>query len=335
MKIENKKMVVTGGAGFLGSHLVEKLIDLNNDIIVLDNFSTGKIEFINHLQHKKKLSVCKTDLLNISVKELAQLLKSTDVVWHLAANPEVKVGETNTRIHIDQNLFVTYNLLEAMRTAQTNTIIFTSTSTVYGDAITLPTPEEYGPLLPISTYGASKLACEALITAYCHTFNMRTIIFRFGNVIGPRLTHGVIFDFINKLHNNPAELEILGNGEQLKSYCYITDCIDAMLFACRHSKGRINIFNISSEDACKVSEIADIVVKKLNLKSVKYRYTGGVEGGRGWKGDVKRMLLSIAKLKKMGWKPKYSSKEAVAHTVEALLKDRRKREKISGKGAVG
>jgi len=227
----------------------------------------------------------------------------------------VRIGAENPEEIYRNNILATYRLLEAMRKAGIERIIFTSTSTVYGEASIIPTPEDYPPH-PISLYGASKLACEALIESYCHTFDMQAWIYRFANVIGRRSTHGVIYDFIMKLNRNPEELEILGNGEQNKSYIYITDCIEAML-AGLGSDERVNIFNIGSEDQVKVRRIAEIVSEELGL-SPRFRFTGG---DRGWKGDVPVMLLSIEKLKKLGWRPRYSSEEAVRMAVRDLIED--------------
>jgi UDP-glucose 4-epimerase len=234
----------------------------------------------------------------------------------LAANPEVRVGETNPKVHFDNNVLASFNLLEAMRKNNVSKIVFTSTSAVYGDARIMPTPENY-PCEPISTYGASKLAAESLIMSYCNTFGIKSVIFRLANVIGSRSNHGVIYDFIKKLKNNNERLEILGDGRQCKSYLYITDCIDAMLFGEKKAKNNIENFNLGSEDKITVKKISDLVVNGLNLKNVKYKFTGGING-RCWKGDVKFMLLSIDRIKRLGWKPKYNSEKAVEKTVEYL-----------------
>ncbi|MDD2756663.1 MAG: NAD-dependent epimerase/dehydratase family protein, partial [Methanothrix sp.] len=209
--------------------------------------------------------------------------------------------------------------LEAMRKSDVGRIAFTSTSTVYGEAAKVPTPEDYGPLLPISLYGASKLACEALISSYCHTFDMQSWIYRFANIVGERGTHGVLVDFIRKLRENPRELEILGSGKQKKSYLEVRDCVRAMLHCIEHSDEQVNVFNVGTEDSVDVTQIADIVAGQMGLSDVLYRYTGGVDG-RGWKGDVKVMQLSIEKIKKLGWTPQGGSAQAVETAVKALLK---------------
>jgi len=307
------KALVTGGAGFIGSHLIDALLSKGYEVSCIDNFSSGKREFIEH--NLERIELYEGDLLR--QQDISKAIDGCDVVFHLAANPDVRIGAINTRTHVDNGILATYNLLEEMRKKSINKIIFTSSSTVYGEASIIPTPENYGPLIPISLYGAAKLAAEALISSYCHTFDMEAIIYRFANVVGPRSTHGVIYDFIKKLRKNPQELEILGDGKQRKSYLYVDDCIDAMLFGMEKAKEKVEIFNIGSEDWVEVKEIADIVSEEMGLKP-EYRFTGGIDG-RGWKGDVKFMRLDISKLKNMGWKPKYSSREAIRLTAKWLI----------------
>ena len=313
--IRDRSILVTGGAGFIGSHLVDMLVD-SNRVTVLDNFSSGKREFLEDHLNRPNFALLEGDLLNPAAIEAA--LDEIDLVFHLAANPDVKVGAEETRTHLDQNVVATYNLLEAMRRRGVYEIAFASTSTVYGEARIVPTPEDYGPLLPISLYGASKLACEALICAFCGTFDMRSWIFRFANIVGERGTHGVIVDFINKLKGDSAELEILGSGRQRKSYLLVDDCVEAMVYAIARAGGRVNVFNVGSNDSVDVTEIADVVVEKMNLSGVKYRYTGGIEG-RGWRGDVKTMLLSTKAMEALGWRPSHTSREAIEAAAEALL----------------
>jgi len=309
------RVLVTGGAGFIGSHLIDALLEEGFDVICLDNFSSGRKELIE--PNLDKIELIEGDLLNR--EDIKKALKGCEIVFHLAANPDVRVGAINTKIHFDNNIVATYNLLEEMKDAGVKEIVFTSSSTVYGDAEKIPTPENYGPLIPISLYGASKLAAEALICSYCHTFDMEATIYRFANVVGPRSTHGVIYDFIKKLRKNPDELEILGDGKQRKSYLYIDDCIDAMLFGMQKKEKQVEIFNIGSEDWIEVKEIADIISQEMGLNP-KYKFTGGIDG-RGWKGDVKFMRLDISKLKALGWKPKYGSKEAVRMTAKWLINE--------------
>lgn len=310
------KILVTGGAGFIGSHLVDCLTEKENRITVFDNLSSGKIGFIeNHLENPD-FTLIKGDLLDH--KAIERACKDIDLVFHVAANPDVRLGASDTKIHFDQNILATYNLLEAMRKNSVKKVAFTSTSTIYGEAHIMPTPENYGPLLPISLYGASKLACEALITSYSHTFDMQAWIFRFANIVGPRSTHGITVDFIRKLQENPIQLEILGDGKQEKSYLHVSECVDAILFAIEKSKEDVNIFNIGSEDTISATGIGRAIVEEMKLSEVKFIYTGG---SRGWKGDVPRMRLDIEKLKDIGWKPAYTSERSVRETARTLLEE--------------
>jgi len=306
------KILVTGGAGFIGSHVVDRLIDAEHEIVVLDDLSSGNEKFIAPHIGKERFQFLKIDLLH---GDITGFFDGVEEVWHLAANPEVRIGAEDTRIHLEQNILATYNVLEAMRAKEVRRIIFTSTSTVYGDTDKLPTPEDY-PTIPISLYGASKLACEALIASYCHTFSMHAWIYRFANVIGRRSSHGVIYDFINKIRSNPEVLEILGDGNQTKSYIYVDDCIEAM-FAGLKAKGKkeVNIFNIGTNDMISVKRIAEIVCEEMHATH-EFKFTGGK---RGWKGDVITMLLDASKLNKRGWRQRYNSEEAVRKATKDLL----------------
>ncbi|MBX5327649.1 MAG: NAD-dependent epimerase/dehydratase family protein [Candidatus Bathyarchaeia archaeon] len=316
----SKKALITGGAGFIGSHLTERLLKEKYKITIIDNFSSGKQENLRHLLKNPRLEIVKDDL-----KEpirLQKALHGCKIVFHFAANPEVRIGETEPKTHFDENLLATFNLLESIRKEGAGKIIvFASTSTIYGEPEVMPTSEDYGPLIPISTYGASKLGCEALITSFAYTFGLRALIFRLANIVGPNSTHGVIIDFINKIRKNPKTLEILGDGTQTKSYLYITDCIDAVIYATKkflRTKNTVEIYNVGSQDQITVKDIAKIVAKEMRVPNIKLNYTGGIDGGRGWKGDVKIMNLSIEKLRRVGWTPKYNSVEAVKLAAKSL-----------------
>ena len=312
------KVLVTGGAGFIGSHLVDRLCEMDTDVVVFDNLSSGTLENISKWLNASNFKFVRGDLLSPS--EIFEAINECRTVFHLAANPEVRIGSESPDVHYRQNVIATFNLLEAIRkVGSVKTLIFTSSSTVYGDATIIPTPEDYAPLMPISTYGASKLAAEALISAYANTYGFKAVIYRLANIVGSRSQHGVINDFIKKLLENPETLEILGDGAQTKSYMYIEDCINAILAGMHTNNQRVEIFNVGSEDQVTVKEIADIVCAKMGLKNVQYVFTGGVNGGRGWKGDVKVMLLSIERLKKLGWKPKLNSRQAVEKAAEEML----------------
>jgi len=311
------KILITGGAGFIGSHLVDVLLNRGEEVCVIDNLSTGSIKNIEHWLNNPNFTFIKCDLLKpckrVKVKEFG-------LIFHFAANPEVRIGSTDPNIHFQQNVVATYNLLELLRRAESRpTLVFASTSTVYGEASKIPTPEDYAPLKPISTYGASKLACEALITAYAYTYNFRAVIYRLANIVGPRSKHGVIYDFVQKLRRNPEMLEILGDGTQTKSYLHVNDCIDAILLGLERSSEQIEIFNVGSDDQVDVKTIAQIIIEEMGLKDVKLTFTGGVDGGRGWKGDVKNMLLDTTKLKTLGWRPKLNSKQAVREAAKSLI----------------
>lgn len=311
------KYFITGGAGFIGSHLVDQLIKIKkNKIVVYDNLSSGSKDFIAHHLKNKNFKFIKGDLLN--KKLLYKSIKKSDFVFHLAANSDIKKSSLSPEIDFNQGLLATFNVLEAMRKNKIKKIAFASTSAVFGEPIMLPTPENYGPLKPISIYGASKLSCEAFISSYCHVFNWQSWIFRFANVIGPRLTHGAIFDFINKLKINKNKLEVLGNGKQKKSYIYAKDCINGMIYGIKNGNDQFNLFNLGTDDSIEVAEIAKILLNQMNLsKKTKIIFTNK---DRGWNGDVPKMLLDTNVIKKLGWKPLYSSRQAIVETVKTNLK---------------
>jgi UDP-glucose 4-epimerase len=314
-----RSILVIGGAGFIGSHLVDSLMARREYVCVFDNLSTGSMENVRQWLDHPNFTFIKGDLLNQpDLKKLE--VGNYNIIFHLAANPEVSLGSIEPSIQFQQNIVATYNLLEHIRRAEESPILaFTSTSTVYGEPAKIPTPEDYAPLEPISVYGASKLACEALISAYAYTYGFKAVILRLANIVGPRSRHGVIHDFIQKLRKNPHELEILGDGTQTKSYLHISECVEAILLATEKMKKRVEVYNVGSESQINVKTIAEIVIEEIDLKNVKLKLTGGVDGGRGWKGDVKNMLLDISKLKALGWRPKLNSEQAVRKTVREIL----------------
>jgi len=317
---KEKRVLVTGGAGFIGSSLCKKLASSGCYVVIFDNFSSGKYENVEDIL---KDYADKTCLLRGDCKKPSDVKKAVsdvDVVFHFAANPEVRLELNDPENCFEQNVYGTFVLLEALgHVRNVEKVVFASTSTVYGDVDVFPTHESYGPLKPISIYGASKLASEAMISSYAYLHNFAGVLLRLANIIGPKSQHGVIPDFINKLRKNEKELEILGDGTQCKSYLYIDDCVNAILTACEKSNCQVEIFNIGSEDWVNISRIAEIVVEEMSLKNVKFRFTGGVDEGRGWKGDVKKMLLGISRLKALGWKPKYKSEEAVRIATKHIL----------------
>lgn len=311
--------LVTGGAGFIGSHVVDRLISNGVEVKVLDNLSAGSISNLSACKENKKFHFINKDLDDD--KSLSKALQDVKIVFHIAADPEVRTGFKHPEISYRENIRNTFCLLEQIRKSNAETILFTSSSTVYGEPNIMPTPENYGPLYPISPYGASKLACEALISSYCHTYGIKGQIFRLANVIGSRSKHGVLYDFINKLRTNKKKLEVLGNGKQSKSYLHISDCIDCFFFCQAVQKLPTEIFNVGNDDKIDVISLANIVCNSMNLKDVEMVTTGGTKDGRGWIGDVKTMHLDVSKLKKLGWRPKLSSVEAVNLASSEILRE--------------
>jgi UDP-glucose 4-epimerase len=319
---EFSNVLVTGGAGFLGSHIVDRLIQMGCFVRVLDNLSGSRLDILRIRPDSRDCEFLCGDLKDLNVAEKAVV--GVEVVFHLAANPEVRVAEVDPSIHFHENLLTTFNILEAMRKSEVaKLIVFFSSSTVYGEPKEVPTSEDYVPLLPISIYGASKLGCEALIGAYCHTFGVRGLSFRLANIVGGRSSHGVVVDFVRKLRENPRELEILGDGNQSKSFLYVSDLVEAVFVALRSflDCGEVvEVYNVGSLDRVDVKRIAEIVSDEMGLQGVRFKFTGGVDGGRGWKGDVKTMLLSTDKLLSLGWRPKFNSEEAVRLCCRELLR---------------
>jgi UDP-glucose 4-epimerase len=340
-----RRVFITGGAGFIGSSLVGSLMKSNNyHVTVMDNLSRGSMGNISEWIGSSNFEFVFADMIdNPGPAEghdsslLQKAVDGSEIIFHLAANPDVAIGAENTHIDFQQNIQATYNLLEAirksrMRDDQENRprnrrkkagkgLIFTSSSTVYGEAAVRPTPENYSPLKPISLYGATKLACEAMISGYCHMFNIPCIIARLANIIGPTNSHGVVYDFVTKLSNHPDFLDILGNGRQNKSYLYIEDCVSALILLSEMMQAgldhsHLEIFNVGSDDTITVTDIAQIIIDQLSLKrEVRILFEDNFEDGRGWKGDVPEFLLDCSKLKNVGWQPKHSnSKDAVTKT---------------------
>jgi UDP-glucose 4-epimerase len=328
LELNSRKVAITGGAGFIGSTLAEALVDTGVSVIVIDNLCTGSLENLTHLLDNPTFTFVKADLQNLP--DTFNVIEDCDAVFHLAANPDVRIGSSDTRIDFDNNVVATYNLLEKIRKSRScRKIVFTSTSTIYGNAEQIPTPEDYGPLIPISLYGASKLACESLISGYSHLFGFQSAILRLANIIGPTSNHGVIFDFVRKLRLNSRFLEILGDGKQNKSYLYIDDCIRAILLAYQsldHKDNNIQIFNVGSEDKIEVSAIAQIIAEEMNLDDLEISFRSRVNGGRSWPGDVKYMQLETSKIKALGWKAEQQSEMAIRKTVRTLLASQSKEE---------
>lgn len=310
---KDKDIIITGGAGFIGSNMTELLLR-DNRVTVLDNLSNVDERYISVFRKNRNFRFVKADLAE---KGAMDRLDKSDIVIHLAANSDVRGGSNSPETDFKNNVLATFNLLEWMRKTGTGEILFASSSTVYGETKVLPTPENFGPYMPISSYGASKMSGEGFITAYSHYYGIRGTIFRFANIVGRNSTHGVIFDFIKKLRSNRDKLEILGDGSQRKSYLHVTDCISSMVHVHENSRAT-DIYNLGNPGTTSVRKIADIIVDKMHLGKVEYRFTGGIDG-RGWKGDVKVAQLAIDKLSSTGWKNTYSSDEAVELAVDETL----------------
>ena len=314
--------LVTGGAGFIGSHLVDRLMCDGKTVRVFDNLASGSLNNLNKWRNNPNFEFMEGDLLNrLDVK---RALVGCKTVFHFAANPEVQSKKASPEQHFKQNIEATFNLLEEIRIqGGIKILVFASSSTVYGETEVFPTTENSGPLLPISMYGASKLACESLISAYASMYNFKAVMYRFANVVGSRSNHGVIWDFVGKLMDNPLELEVLGDGTQSKSYLYIDDCVDGVLKG-TDSTRQVSVFNIGSLDRANVLEIAEIVKQETGNPDAVIRTTGGVDGGRGWKGDVKIMQLDVSKLMNHGWAAKHNSLEAITLTAKSIITKRQK-----------
>ncbi|RLE79159.1 MAG: UDP-glucose 4-epimerase [Thermoprotei archaeon] len=312
------KVLVTGGAGFMGSHLVDFLASQGFFIRVIDNLSSGRTEFIKHHMGKEYFEFIYGDLKDFDTTLKA--MEDIDVVFHFAANPDVRISVREPKTHFDDNILATFNVLEAARrSGSVKKIIFASSSTVYGDAKVIPTPETHE-MLPISVYGATKAAGEMLLCSYAYLYGFKGISLRYANIIGSRLRHGVIYDFIRHLQRDPTKLPVLGDGTQRKSYLYINDAIEAAIFLMNRVQNFFEAYNVGNEDWVTVREIAEIVIEEMGI-SAKIVYRGGLSDGRGWPGDVKYMRLDISKLKLLGWRPRMSSKEAVRATTRALIEE--------------
>ena len=311
------RILVTGGAGFIGSHMVDRLMRDNNEVTVFDNLSQGRKEFIEHHLGKGNFRFIQADLKDLD--EVKAAMRGQDTVFHFGTNGDIRRGLEETDLHLKEGTIATYNVLEAMRINKTKKIVFSSSATIYGEPPITPLPEDYGPLLPISLYGAGKLASEGLVSAFCYTYDMQGWIFRLATIVGKRMGHGVLYDFIGKLRRNPHELEILGSGRQSRPFVHVEDCIEAILFGLGNSDDDINIFNIGCSTSTDITTIANMVVRAMGLRDTKFRYTSG---DRGWPGDVLHLRFNIEKLGELGWRAKYNSDEAAQKAIRDLLLDR-------------
>lgn len=305
--------VVTGGLGAIGSLLVRRLLRDGARVVVLDNLASGRLENLGEDQGHASLRIVRMDLLR-PARRLRSAIRGATELWHLAANPDIRRGTADPKLDFDQGARVTSHVLEAARAEDVPWIGYSSSSVVYGWPTVFPTPESYGPLLPHSQYGANKLACEGLLSAYCHSYGMGAAIFRFANVVGPGMTHGITFDFLMKLSRDPSRLEVLGDGRQAKSYLWTPDCVDGLCVGRDRGERPVGIYNLGSSDQLTAMEIARKVAESLGGKA-RIETTGGE---RGWVGDVPKQWLSTDKIRALGWAPTCTSATAIDRTIPLL-----------------
>lgn len=312
-----RNVFVSGGAGFIGSHLVRRLLARSDveRVVIYDNFSSGQESYLAGIRTDPRLQVVRADLKD--KEAVIAAMRGADTVFHLAANPDIAKAVTQPDIDFWEGTFLAQNVVEAMRVNGVKRIFYMSGSGVYGENADVAFAENYGPCLPISTYGASKLGCEALVSAYCAMFDMTGRAFRFANVVGPRQTHGVGYDFVRRLKADPTRLRILGDGTQSKSYIYVEDILEAVFLTGEKSTARFDVFNVATGDYITVREIADLAVEVCGLKSgsVRYEFTGG---DRGWKGDVPVVRFDCTKVQSLGWRCRRNSAQAVRDSMAAM-----------------
>ena len=306
------KYFVSGGAGFIGSNLVDRLLKMGHTVVAFDNFSTGQERFIESALRSSMFHLVRGDVLD--EHHLARSMQGAEFVFHLAANADVRFGLEHPRRDLEQNTIATFNVLEAMRSNGIRRIAFASTGSIYGEPDMFPTPESIPFPVQTSLYGASKLAGEGLIQAYCEGFGFQGYIFRFVSILGERYTHGHVFDFFNALMKDPKELRVLGDGRQRKSYLYVQDCIDAMLLAAEKAKDKVNIFNLGTDEYCRVDDSIGWITGQMGL-SPRRVYTGGE---RGWVGDSPFIFLDCSRIRALGWAPRLSIREGIIKTLEFL-----------------
>ena len=307
------RCVVTGGAGFIGSNLVDRLLALEHDVTVYDNFSTGQRRFLEDARRHARLRLVEGDTLDLA--SLTAAIAGSEVVFHLAANADVRFGTEHPKKDLEQNTLATFNVLEAMRANAARRIVFASTGSIYGDATQVPTAETAPFPVQTSLYGASKLAGEGLIQAYCEGFGFEGYIFRFVSILGERYSHGHVFDFYKRLLDDPGTLRVLGDGHQKKSYLYVHDCIDAILTVLDKARGgKVQIFNLGTDEYCEVNDSIGWITAHLGLRPT-LTYTGG---DRGWIGDSPFIFLDTAKVRALGWKPALSIRDGIIRTLEYL-----------------
>lgn len=306
------RIFITGCAGFIGSNLTDRLLSSGHSVVGYDNFSTGRKEFLEAARRSSRFTLIQGDTLDLD--SLSKAMQGADFVFHFAANADVRFGTEHPRKDLEQNTIATFNVLEAMRANGVRRIAFSSTGSIYGEPQIFPTPEEAPFPVQTSLYGASKLAGEGMIQAYCEGFGFQGYIFRFVSILGERYTHGHVFDFYKRLLENPKKLQVLGNGHQRKSYLYVQDCLDAMLVVIEKAQGKVNVFNLGTDEYCEVNHSIGWITEHLGLNPALV-YSGGE---RGWIGDSPFIFLDCKKVRALGWKPRLSICEGVLQTLRFL-----------------
>ncbi|MFH0907541.1 MAG: NAD-dependent epimerase/dehydratase family protein [bacterium] len=309
------KAFVTGGAGFVGSTLADRLLQAGHHVTVFDNLSTGFKEHLAGATKNPAFKLVQGDLLQADA--LTAAMKGSDTVFHLAANADVRFGTTNPRRDLDQNTIGTFHVLEAMRQNNVGRIMFSSTGAIYGECKVIPTPEDAPFPVQTSLYGASKLAGEGMIQAYCEAFGVRGYIFRFVSILGERYSHGHVYDFYRQLRQDPTRMPVLGDGTQKKSYLYVQDCVDAILVALDKAQGKINVFNLGTDEYCAVTQSIGYICERLGI-SPKLEFAGG---DRGWAGDNPFTFLDCKRIRTLGWAPRTSIRDGIIRTLEYLVKN--------------
>lgn len=318
---KNKNVLITGGAGFFGSYLSEAMLNQGAKITIYDRFSQGTSR-IRHIANHPKVEVIKADVLES--QKIVKAVEGKDFIWHLASNTDIPAGLKDTMVDLKDGVLATRSVLEAMRIAGVHKIGFPSSGAIYGEKTQGFRSEGQGPTLPISLYGAQKIACEAFISAYAHLFAMQAWLFRFGNIISGRITHGVIRDFLKRLKRNPKELEVLGDGTQTKSYLLAEECIEGLIYIISHTALKegeefCDVFNVGAPDETVVTDIAKMAIEEMELNGCKIKILGNA---RGWRGDQAKIALDISKVRAMGWQPKHKSDEAVRVSIRRMLDDK-------------
>jgi UDP-glucose 4-epimerase len=316
-RVLSMKIMIVGGLGFIGSHMTRR--QLENEaaaVVVYDNFSSGRLWHLGDRAEHPRLKIVRSDVKDLPA--LTAAMEGVDKVYHYASNPDIAKAMRQPDIDFWEGTYLTQNVLEAMRVQKVKRLLYASGSGVYGDAGEVEVHENFSPMLPISTYGASKLACEALICSYCHMFDMNARAFRFANVVGPRPTHGVCYDFVRRLLKDPTTLQILGDGTQSKSYVHVEDVLEAIEWVGRGEWSGFDYFNVATKDYMTVTQIADLVIERMGLRGVQYDYSGGP---RGWKGDVPVVRFNTDKLRKLGWSNRRTTKDALTDCIDSVIAD--------------